>query len=286
MFRGICRSVSVAVCLLFLIAMRGSLAWAGEDSPKEMKFDVISIHQVKPGAMGEGVSFDPTPTGYNSNLTIWMMLAIAYAPDDRSWETIPMLNMPDWARSHPPEWYSIRARVSESDQAAWRNQGPRHELLRAAMRDLLKTRCNLSVHKVPAEFTDYTLVVSKKGLRGLKLSDPKEQLPPGGNKLPSGGVQTFEWPQGRTLAHFYGAQIAGLAEFISSLATGTQVHDKTGMTGRYDFTLEKLGDNPTHDRGHEFLSWPVSQLGLELKTGKYEGFKLVIDHIEKPSSND
>ncbi|GGH12595.1 TIGR03435 family protein [Silvibacterium dinghuense] len=249
-----------------------------------MRFEVTSIRPVRPGVIGEGVNFNPSPTGFTANLTVWMMVAIAYAPDDNSWETFPILHMPKWM--YTPDWYTIRARVSEADEAAWRDQGPRHELLRAAMRDLLKTRCHLEAHTVPAEFTDYTLVVGPKGLTGMKPSDPKAPLPAGGIPFASGGEKKLEWSNGRTVVHFYGVQVAGLAEFLQQMSPSRQVHDRTGLTGRYDFTMTSAGNNPTHDRDLEILLWPVKPLGLELKTGKYEGFKLVIDHMDKPTDND
>jgi uncharacterized protein (TIGR03435 family) len=31
--------------------------------------------------------------------------------------------------------------------------------------------------------------------------------------------------------------------------------------------------------------WLVESLGLKLKPGKYQGFSIVIDHVEKPSAN-
>ncbi|MFT4111518.1 TIGR03435 family protein [Silvibacterium sp.] len=288
--------MSVVLCLFLSVALWDVQTIAGEDHPaflstgsdavpaKDFRFDVVSIRPVKPGVIGEGVTFDPTPTGYSSNLTLWMMVAMAYSPDDHSWDTFPMLNMPKWM--YIPDWYTIRARISDTDIALWRSQGPRHELLRAAMRDLLKTRCNLQVHEVPAEFTDFTLVVGKKGLKGLKPSDLKAPLPSGGASLATGGVRTLEGSGGTTIWHFYGAQIGELVEFLAAASPGRQIHDKTGLTGRYDFSMTLVDNNPTHDRNLAIYSWPVAPLGLELRTGKYEGFKLVIDHIDKPSTND
>jgi uncharacterized protein (TIGR03435 family) len=58
------------------------------------------------------------------------------------------------------------------------------------------------------------------------------------------------------------------------------VHDMTGLTGRYDFTLHTVDEN---DR--RITNFVFGALGLELKPDKTAGFNLIIDHIEKPTPN-
>jgi len=291
---------AVSLCLMVGFALwgvqaaaQGSHAAHGDKSgsivakKKEVKFEVISIRPVKPGwspydgAPAPLSNANPTPDGFLSTLTVWQMLMIAYAPDDQSWGNIPVVNSPSWAG----DWYVINARVSDADVEAWRNQSGHHELLRSAMRDLLKERCKLVVHQQPTELPDYKLVIRKKGLK-MKAAVPGS-APPKGYTLPSGAVRFATGPRERPTWHYYGATIGDLVEFLSPSGTGSPrppVHEETGLTERYDFTVQMV-ENPSRDRAESIYNFPVAPLGLELKPGKYRGFKLVIDHLEKPSPN-
>jgi uncharacterized protein (TIGR03435 family) len=72
---------------------------------------------------------------------------------------------------------------------------------------------------------------------------------------------------------------------------GHPVFDKTGLTGKYDFTLRyhgtRLSDRKADDMDPvQPLDVAIQdQLGLKLKRTKGPVQILVIDHIEKPSEN-
>jgi uncharacterized protein (TIGR03435 family) len=198
-----------------------------------------------------------------------------------------MINAPKWFHDIPPDWYTINARVSDADRDAWRGQGRNHELLRSAMRDLLKQRCGLVVHEQPAEFPDYDLVIGRKGLKGLKATAPGSTPPKDAVGLPTGGFRLGTGPRNRPTWHYYGATISELIDFLSPPGTGSAVppvHDETGLGGRYDFALTMI-EEPSRDPREEIYNFPVEPLGLQLRPGKYPGFKLVIEHMEKPTGN-
>jgi uncharacterized protein (TIGR03435 family) len=222
---------------------------------KEVKFEVISIRPVKPGwspydgSPSHLSDVNPTPDGFTSTLTVWQMLMIAYAPvDQAAWVSIPVTGGPGWFYSHSPDFYFIDARVSNSDLAAWRNQSGHHELLRAAMRDLLKQRCSLVLHEQPTELPDYKLVIGKKGLK-MKATAPGSALPKGA-PLTTGGVRVGE-RGARTTWHYYGITIAEIVDFLGKCSPDRPVRDATGLTGRYDFTLQMIA-NPSHDYSHDY----------------------------------
>jgi uncharacterized protein (TIGR03435 family) len=255
----------------------------------EIKFEVISIRPVKSGwspydgGLPSLSNADPTPTGFTSTLTVWQMLMIAYAPDKRSaWSSIPIVNMPGWLSS--PDWYVINARVAESDVGVWRKQSNHHEFLSLAMQDLLKKRCRLVIHEEPAELPDLKLVIAKKGLK-IKAAVPGAAPPTKGMSLPSGGVRVAESNRTIRAWHFYGATIEDLVDFLDLSSPNCPIHDATGLTGHYDFAIQMIA-TPSRVLEDEIYNWPVEALGFQLKSGKYPGVKLVIDHIEKPSSND
>ena len=108
---------------------------------------------------------------------------------------------------------------------------------------------------------------------------------------------------------FTGKQLSAQGLPISSLTrilsqqTGRTVIDKTGLTGKYDFTLDLPGaqrpmpmakspdgnaapaDGASDDSGPSIFTLVQDQLGLKLESTKGPVSILVIDHVEQPSPN-
>lgn len=98
---------------------------------------------------------------------------------------------------------------------------------------------------------------------------------------------------------FENAPISQLTWFLST-RLGSEVGDKTGLTGKYDFELapmptgpEITGHNPDSsvfmppgsDGPSIFATLVHDQLGFKLTATKGPVELLVIDHAEKPSAN-
>lgn len=92
-----------------------------------------------------------------------------------------------------------------------------------------------------------------------------------------------------------GVAISGLANFLSS-----QVHrlvvDNTGLTGKYDISLQwtpdevanahqEAGATGTTDSGPSIYTALQEQLGLRLDSTKGPVETVVVDHVEMPSEN-
>ena len=181
--------------------------------------------------------------------------------------------------------YDINARVSDEDREAWSHQGKEKELLRSALRAALEERCNLALQQQPADLPDFKLLPGQNGPKP-KETAPGSTLPESVKqsvKLASGGVMIFDKNDAQLRWVFYGAIMEDVAAFLSNSA-GRSVHDMTGLTGRYDFTLQQI-EHPSRELYEMRYNWPVDGLRLDLKSGTYPGFKLIIDHIEKPSPN-
>jgi uncharacterized protein (TIGR03435 family) len=74
-----------------------------------------------------------------------------------------------------------------------------------------------------------------------------------------------------------------LADFLDRASGGViPVRDKTGLTGRYDFTITSVPIDPEENGVYRY---PLKHLGLEIKPGTEQRPELVIDHIERPSPN-
>ena len=65
------------------------------------------------------------------------------------------------------------------------------------------------------------------------------------------------------------------------------VQDKTGLTGRYDFTLPwyDLQHYPDSEFSNPLDRMPISSIGLKLKRGTGTAFMVNIEHIERPDPN-
>ncbi len=164
---------------------------------KEVKFEVISIKPLKADAPGV-MTLAPTPTGYRTNMALWQMIKAAYVPGLLAeWENAPLLNAPKWLYEDGSNNYAIDARVSREDMEAWQHQGPKRELLRSALRALLKERCKLVIHTEPKEVPDYRLVIAgKKHTMMENAPDPK--LTPTAT-LSSGGYMAITKIEGRSI---------------------------------------------------------------------------------------
>lgn len=72
-----------------------------------------------------------------------------------------------------------------------------------------------------------------------------------------------------------------LAQNLGLVSGGIPVRDRTGLAGRYDFSVRRA-QAPDEDRVY---SYPVEPLGLRLKAGTENRPILVIDHVERPTPN-
>ena len=82
-----------------------------------------------------------------------------------------------------------------------------------------------------------------------------------------------------------------LAAEFSDLGVSRVVLDKTGLTGRYDFSLQWTPDDSPSDApvpdssGGSLFTALQEQLGLKLEPQKGPVEVLVIDHVARPSEN-
>jgi len=70
---------------------------------------------------------------------------------------------------------------------------------------------------------------------------------------------------------------------------GRQVLDRTGLSGRFDFTLEWTPDNASAsslESSPRFLAALEEQLGLKLESQLAPRPVLIVDSIEEPAENN
>jgi uncharacterized protein (TIGR03435 family) len=254
---------------------------------KAYAFDVVSIRQNISGGVHD--DFGPTPDGFHiTNKSLILAIITAYVPQSSDYALFTpgnVLGLPEWVQS---DNYDIVAKVSEADLAEWKNPASQKVMLRAMLQAMLADRFKLAVHRATKEESVYSLVVGKNGPK-LKESDPAVPHP-AGMTLPGGGGVIVPENAGHSY-HFYEASMATLASLLSSTAA-RPVQDKTGLTGKYDFVLQKPDQVAMPSAGPQEATEPaptvfsvVEALGLKLESTKGSTETLVIDHVEKPSPN-
>ncbi|HTX38206.1 MAG TPA: TIGR03435 family protein [Bryobacteraceae bacterium] len=206
-----------------------------------------------------------------------------------------------------PGW--IDSTYYDIDAKAEGNPSPSE--MRRMMQVLLEDRFHLKVRRETRQLPVYDLTVAKSGLKlppskpGSCLSpDPDAPpLPPApGRPAPCGHILMMVSPAG---ARMIGGQ-ASMAELVRILSNvlGRMVIDKTGFTGTFDVHLEfspddSLGGLPTPagpndprvptvpaDPNHPTLFGALAeQFGIKVEAAKGPVEVIVIDQVERPSSN-
>ncbi|HET9401840.1 MAG TPA: TIGR03435 family protein [Candidatus Acidoferrales bacterium] len=193
---------------------------------------------------------------------------------------------PGWLNS---ERYDVEAKMDSFTADAFKGLTPRERgsVMREMLQELLAERLNLSVRRDKREMPVYFLVVAKNGPK-FKVSDKPEST----RQYVVNGELTME------------AQGIPLSD-ITNLFTITlkrPVVDTTGLSGRYDLKLSwRMDDRSGEPAGADLEegAMPImsatvgssiftalqEQLGLKLEPGNAPVDFIVIDHVERPSSN-
>jgi uncharacterized protein (TIGR03435 family) len=156
--------------------------------------------------------------------------------------------------------------------------------LKLVMQKLFAERFALQVHEEKRKMEASVLIVSKDGPKMTKTADA------------SSPTNVLMYPQGVIIAK--SATIADLAQWLRSIL-GQPVMDKTGLEGRWDFTMKWTPDETQFADVPESARRPADdanpppplftaiqeQLGLKLETQKADVPVLVVDHVAHPSPN-
>jgi uncharacterized protein (TIGR03435 family) len=149
---------------------------------------------------------------------------------------------------------------------------------------LLANHCKLSLHWETKTVPAYVLVIAKNGPK-LTQATPGDTYPSGMKDLDGNGhgdVMRF----GKGLLSGQGVDMAFLVRMLAQQKLGRPVVDKTGLAGKFDFTLRWTPDeNRPASFGSPILAAIEEQLGLRLEPRSAPVEVLVIDNVEKPSED-
>ncbi len=215
------------------------------------QFEVASIRPGAPGARGPTI-YNPTRGRFAID-SITTKALIAYAYDVREFQ---VAGAPSWAGS---EEYNIVAKPQGEAS---------NEKILAMTRSLLAERFNLTLHHESKEMPVLALTVARRGAR----LHPSEAT--GGPDVRGG--------RGHLVARK--VTMGMLAAQLAGRVLGRAVLDRTDLAGEFDVDLVWTPDE-SPDPGSSIFTALQEQLGLKLETQKGVVDVLVIDHVERPSSN-
>jgi uncharacterized protein (TIGR03435 family) len=230
---------------------------------KPLSFEVASLKPAAPGAQGGIIRPMRGNQSYvATNMPLRTLIRIAYGVSDRQ-----LSGGPAWIDT---ETFDMDAKAEKPATV---------DELHLMLRTLLEERFQLKVRRETREQSVLALVVDKGGPK-MKVHEPEERdYPP----ITGGG------PGPRT------ARNAAMSYFAFYLSQQMDkwVLDKTGLTDRYDFTIQWTPERPVRINAEEapppegptiFVALK-DQLGLRLDSAKGPVEYLVIDHIEKLTGN-
>ena len=245
-------------CWILLAAGSLTPRWiAFAQSTLRPSFEVASV---KPSGPDDRLMYRLQPGGryLATGLTLKMLIANAYS-------------VPDFLISGGPGWrdsdkYNIEAKVG-SPLPPWPDSNKQLSLM---FQSLLEDRFKLALHREIREEPVYELVVARSGSK-LKMASADERA-------------GFEMTTGRI--HSMAVPLEYLATNLGYLL-GRQVMDKTGLTGKYSYTITYTPEDaaPADADGPSIFTAVQEQLGLKLESSKGRVELFMIDHVEKPSAN-
>ena len=165
---------------------------------------------------------------------------------------------------------------------------PNDQQWKDMMQKLIAERFALTFHRDKKELSVYVLSVARSGSKLTKSeADPSRHF-----------GWSFRGRIGGDL-NFSDANMTDFANLMQRNVLDRPVVDQTGLTGRYDFTLDFTPDESQFEGMGTKVSPPTDsanpppnlytaiqeQLGLKLEATKALAEVVVIDHVEKPSEN-
>lgn len=281
-----CRTRGIQILTTALVA----LSFTGGCSAKKAvhaqtsdlhSFDVVSVKQSR----GDNESFKIqfTEDGFTArNVTVLMLLQEAYGmfEDDR------ITGIP---KSFSTQTFDVEAKIDPSKENSFEKLGLTQR--RLLLQQILADRFQLVVKRESRDLSTYELQIDKNGFK------PKDI---GGAYINRGDSKTIAGTvtQSRPgLLQVRGISMASVVQLLTPVV-GRPVIDKTGLLGRYDFSLHWIPDELSNSsqvsngaegsdqmNGGSIFIALREQLGLKLIPAKAPVESLTVVKISQPSEN-
>jgi uncharacterized protein (TIGR03435 family) len=200
-----------------------------------------------------------------------------------------------------PEWASKKAFVVQAQVAG----KPTKDQVRLMVRAMLEERFGLKLHFETKEMPVLFMTLAAPGKMGPGLQLHSDGTPCNVvAERPKGVTPTFamfpcevymgiDRPDHTTLMGARDTTMAAMTAFFSNVGKMRPIVDRTGITGRIDFSFvfvrERRGPAPVAEEeavfGDTFADAVRKQLGLKLEAGRAGVAVPVVDRVELPTGN-
>jgi uncharacterized protein (TIGR03435 family) len=258
------------VVALVLTMIAAPAQTTGSDRPTHRKlpeWDVTLVKPAQPENCPQGSGIRTTSDGLSAFcVPLLFVIETAYQVMDSN----RVIGMPEWVR-RGQEW-NIDGKVAANDTAIFAGLSRDEQF--SMLQPLLAERFHLKAHNERRPMPVFELVVAKGGPK-LKHATQDEI---GKSRIVGGNSGRIEGVS---------AELDSLPSLLSR-EVGRPVVNRTGLTGRFDFTLEYLpATRAAADEigGQSLFTALEEKLGLRLKSARELMDVLVIDSITQPSEN-
>ena len=258
---------ALALAALSPLVLAQAAAPADSSRPAALPWEVVSVHPSDPESCTGNAGMSTSKDGLRI-FCVPLLFAIEQAY--RISESARILNAPDWVKNTR---YEIEAKVAGEDVAVFSKLN--REAHGRMLQPVLADRFHLKTHIEQREMPVYELVVAKGGSK-LKAATPEDEA--GGGHMVTNGHGHIDAAN---------ARLTGLPGILND-EVGRPVLDKTGLTGKYTFTVEYVPESAVatdQSGGPSIFTAIEEQLGLKLQPAKAPMDVLVIDSIEQPAAN-
>jgi len=290
---------AAAVLMSATIAF-GQAPQGGDAGAALAAYDVVSVKPAHP----ERVFFmgvQNQPDGINGEtVTVAVLVQMAHSTAGNLPTDEAVVGLPDWAKS---DYFAVEAKMGPEQMAAFAklSKGEQDDRRRGMLQELLADRFKLKVHHETRQMLGYELVMAKGGPKMKETTGPDPNAPNGSNGKPLTGsylrMGISKSQAAEVVVHGYSME--QVANFLTR-APGVdhRVADKTGLTGKYDFTLTFAAsggvgpasagaqtDAAPPDNAPLIFTALEEQLGLKLQRGTVTIDTVVVDHVERPAAD-
>jgi uncharacterized protein (TIGR03435 family) len=282
------RAVVAILPVVFVCALSASAQPVATDGPA---FEVATVRENTSSETRSRIEVLPSGQFNAINMTLRQVVSIVYPTEDgRFRHADQLVGGPGWFDSARFDIIAkTDARGGDSNKPGFMASAADREAVervRLMMKRLLAERFKLRVHQEIRQLPIYELVLLKRtGELGPDIKraatdcveEWKKQGNPDARNLTCGSIQG---PRiGRVTGH--AAEIGPLVRDLYDW-TGRPVVDRTGLTGRFDFTLAWTPEGSNDTDAPSIFTAVQEQLGLKLQPARGPVDVLVVDGAERP----
>ena len=237
--------------------------WSPLVRSAQLQFDVASIKESTSLDAGGTMRFLPDGGIRGQNLPARSLVTTAY-----QLQPYQLVGAPDWARNTR---YDIEARPSD---VATQEQSL------AMLQALLVQRFRLAFHRESRQVDGFALVRARESALGPNLRPSNVDC----EKAFSSTPRCREGAITSDTMKAVGAPMSRLVQLVIS-HVGAPVSDETQLAGTYDFDLRWSNEVAPPDDRQTIYTALQEQLGLKLERRRVMVVVLIIDRMERASSN-